>query len=175
VTAITYACGSLAPLELVQLMITTAKLDSRKRCPLAIASNAEWTALHWAAMYHSDSAVLELLIHSHPLAMSTNDNNGRTPLNWVVINSRPATIVSLLCDATNALADRDYAAFAARVHGDVRTIRFLSDPEYARRIAPVLFVCCLKHSQSVTGTTRAPALSLSSSDEYARPEIGVYM
>ena len=36
VTTIMRACWDSAPLELVQLMITKAKLDSRKRCLLAI-------------------------------------------------------------------------------------------------------------------------------------------
>ena len=47
-SAIMRACPNDAPLELVQLMITKAKLDSRKRCLLAIASNyVRNTALHY--------------------------------------------------------------------------------------------------------------------------------
>jgi len=38
-TAIMIACVYSAPLELCQMMITKAKLDSRKRCPLAITSH----------------------------------------------------------------------------------------------------------------------------------------
>jgi len=45
-TAIIVACIDSAPLELVQLMITKAKLDSRKRCLLAAASAHGYTALH---------------------------------------------------------------------------------------------------------------------------------
>ena len=37
-SAIMRACPNDAPLELVQLMITKAKLDSRKRCLLAITN-----------------------------------------------------------------------------------------------------------------------------------------
>jgi len=37
-TAIMIACINSAPLELVQVMITKAKLDSRKRCLLAITN-----------------------------------------------------------------------------------------------------------------------------------------
>ena len=35
-TPVMYACLRLAPLELVQQMITTAKLDPHKRCLLAV-------------------------------------------------------------------------------------------------------------------------------------------
>jgi len=51
ITAFMYACYRSAPLlglELVQLMITKAKLDSRKRCLLAISAN-QWGGLHCAA------------------------------------------------------------------------------------------------------------------------------
>jgi len=37
-TAIMWACIRSAPLELVQLMITKAKLDSKKRCLLAVTA-----------------------------------------------------------------------------------------------------------------------------------------
>jgi len=70
-TAIMRACRSSAPLEIVQVMITMAKLDSRKRCLLAITCNNGLIALHWAAWCHSDPAVLELLIREHPLALSS--------------------------------------------------------------------------------------------------------
>ena len=96
VTAIMLACSRSAPLEFVQVMITKAKLGSRKRCLLAIApSNDRWTALHCAAYSHSDPAVVELLIREHPLALSTTDNSGRTPLQWAT--NSPAA--SLLTDA----------------------------------------------------------------------------
>jgi len=61
-------------------MITKAKLDPRKRCLLAITSNTEKTAFHCAAAFHSDHAVVELLIREHPLALSATYNYGRTPL-----------------------------------------------------------------------------------------------
>jgi len=41
------ACYRSAPLELVQAMITKAKLESRKRCLLAITDIDRWTALHY--------------------------------------------------------------------------------------------------------------------------------
>jgi len=78
-TAIMIACDSSAPLELVQLMITKAKLDPRKRCLLAIADSDGWTALHYAAQCHSDPAVLKLFIREHPLALSATDSSGSTP------------------------------------------------------------------------------------------------
>jgi len=62
-TAIIYACYRSAPLVLVRVMITKVKLDSRKRCLLASTTNyARLTALHYSAMNHNNSAVLELLI-----------------------------------------------------------------------------------------------------------------
>jgi len=125
-TAITLACLTAAPLELVQLMITKAKLDSSKRCLLAITDNEWWTALHWAARFHSDPAVLELLIREHPLALSATDSIGRTPQQYATTWNRPVAIASLLTDATNALDSSDYATLAARVHGDERTLRCLA-------------------------------------------------
>jgi len=68
-TAITWACCYSVPLELVQLMITKAKLDSMKMCLLAIKDSTGWTPLHYAARFHSDPAVFVLLIREHPLAL----------------------------------------------------------------------------------------------------------
>jgi len=62
-TEIMYACLLPVPLELVQLMITRAKLDSRKRCLLTITSSNGWTVLHWAAWRHSDPAVPPFLCY----------------------------------------------------------------------------------------------------------------
>ena len=121
-TAIVLACIYSAPMELVQLMITKAKLDPTKRCLLAITTNYGSTALHRAAINHSDPAVLELLVREHPLALSATTTSGSTPLQYATLNNRPAQIISLLVDATNALASRDYTALAARVHGDRRTL-----------------------------------------------------
>ena len=78
-TAITWACYRSAPLELVQLMITKAKLDPRKRCMLAITANGGWTVLHYAVCYCSDPAVLELLIREHPLALCATYPRDRNP------------------------------------------------------------------------------------------------
>ena len=66
-TPIISSCYKSAPLELVQLMITEAKLDSRKRCLLAITNSSGINALYYAAWKHSDPAVLELLIRENPL------------------------------------------------------------------------------------------------------------
>ena len=139
-TATIYACYCSAPLELVQLIITKAKLDSRKMCLLAIITESnEWTTLHCATNRHSDPAVLELLIREHPLALCAANCDGKTP-------HRPAPFTSLLIDATNALAASDYAALAARVHGDKFALRCLASPSYAARIAVrTSLLLCLKN------------------------------
>jgi len=144
VTAIIYACYGSAPLELYQLMITKAKLDSRKRCLLAITASYGRTALHCAAAEHSDPAVLELLIREHPLAMCATASNGRTPLQNAINYDRSAAITSLLTDATNALAASDYATLATLVHGDERSLRCLalSPDSLAIRVSLLL---CVKH------------------------------
>jgi len=148
------ACHHSAPLELVQLMITKAKLDSRKRCLLAITSHGGWTALHWAACFNRDLAVLELLILEHPLALQTSDSIGRTALQFATLHYRPTPIIFLLVDATNALAVNDYAALAvhdyaalaARVHGSAFALRCLASPSYTARIAVRTSVLlCLKN------------------------------
>jgi len=123
-TAIIYACVA-GQLELVQLMITKAKFDQRKRCLLAITTMYGSTALHCAARFHTDRAVLELLICEHPLALSATDSSGRAPLQRAIQFNKPAPIISLLTDTTNALAAGDYATFATLVHGDERTLRCL--------------------------------------------------
>jgi len=91
------ACSWSAPLELVQLMITKARLDTRKRCLLAIVSHIGRTVLHWA---------FELLIREHPLALCATDGN--TPHRL-----QPTAIISLLTDTTNALAAGYYATSTA--------------------------------------------------------------
>ena len=135
VTALIRACRFDAPLALVQLMITMAKLDSRKRCLLAITGNGGITALHWAAGGHSDPAVLELLIREHPLALSATSISGRTPQQYATDNNRPVAITSLLTDATNVLAAGYFGSLAARVHGYKFALRCLAEPSYAARIA----------------------------------------
>jgi len=144
-TTIMWACIRSAPVELVQLMIAKAKLDSRKRCLLAIiTNNSGRTALHWAACNHSDTAVLELLIREHPLALQTINNFGRTPLQYAVDSNRPAPIISLLTDTTNALAACDYAILATLVHGDERTLPCLAlTPD--RLAVRVSLLLCIKH------------------------------
>jgi len=52
-SAIMIACLNDAPQELYQLMITKAKLDSRKRCLPTVTINNGFTALHCAAWLHS--------------------------------------------------------------------------------------------------------------------------
>jgi len=115
VTALMRACACSAPLKLVKRMITKAKLDPRKRYLLAITDNGGWTPLHWAAVTHSDLAVVELLIREHPLALSATNISGHTPQKVATVYNRPAAAF-LLTDATYALAASDYDALAARVH-----------------------------------------------------------
>ena len=117
-TPIMRACVRSGPLVLVQRMITKAQLDSSKRYLLAITDGGGFTALHFAA-YHCDPAVLELLIREHPLALCSINGYGFTPLQHATAFNRLAHI-SLLTDTTNALAERNFAALAARVHGDER-------------------------------------------------------
>ena len=100
------ACYRSAPLELVQVMLATAKLDSRKRCLLAITAQYGSTAHRWA---RCDPAVLELLIREHPLAQCATDSSGRTPLQNAALYNRSAAITSLLIHATHSLATSDYA------------------------------------------------------------------
>jgi len=153
-TPIMEACFYLAPLELVQLMIAKAKLSERKRCLVAITTNGGNTALHWAACKHSDPAILELLIREHPLALQTTDNYGHTPLQDATFYGRPAAFTSLLVDTTNALAASDYAALAARVHGDERTLRCLAltPDRLAVRVSLLLCLKTVHPDASVTPT-----------------------
>ena len=138
------ACYYSAPLELVQLMITKAKLDLRKRCLLAIIDNGGHTVLHWAASYHGYPAVIELLIREHPLALSATDANDYTPLQFPSFFDRPAPIISLLTEATNALNPGDFSALAARVHGDELTLRCLALTPDRLAIRGTLLLC-IKH------------------------------
>ena len=50
ITTTMIACLLSAPLELFQLMITTAKLDPRKRNLQALTDSLRRTALHWAGL-----------------------------------------------------------------------------------------------------------------------------
>jgi len=86
-----------------------------------------------------------LLIREHPLALSTTDGDGDIPLQDAIAKDRPDPIISLLADATSSLAISDYAALAARVHGDVHAIRrlCLTPAQLAVRVTLLL---CLKHS-----------------------------
>jgi len=142
-TAIMIASCTSAPLELVQLIITKAKLDSRKRRLLAITDNTGFIALFDAAYSHSDPAVVELLIREHPLALSSTNFLVLWNLDW--FRHSPAAIVSLLTDATNALATGDYAALAFLVHGSAFALRCLASPSYATRVAVrTSLLLCLK-------------------------------
>ena len=141
---ITYACARSAPLEVVQLMLTKAKLDSRKRSLLAIVTSGGNTTLRYAAGWHSDPAVVELLIREHPLALCETDDSGNTPQQVATNWNRSAAITSLLTDATNALAASDYAALAARVHCDERTIRCNILPPATLALRTTLLLC-IKH------------------------------
>ena len=152
-TPIMRACVRSAPLVLVQLMITKVKLDPRKRCLLAITCNGGYNVLHYAAGNHGDPAVLELLIRECPLALQTTDGFGRNPPQWTTVHNCPATIRSLLTDATNALFSRDYAALGARVHGSAFALRCLASPSYAARLAfRTSLLLCLKTVYPATPT-----------------------
>ena len=134
-TAIMRNCYHGAPLELVQLMTTKAKLDPRKRCLLAITDvHIGRTGLHAAAWGHRHPAVVELLIREHPLALCATNNYGFTSEQCAIATHSPAAITSLLTGATNALAARDYAALATRVHGDEFALRCLVSSSYAARV-----------------------------------------
>ena len=118
VTVLIYA--SMKSLELVQLMITKAKLDSRKRCLLVVTNQWGETALHYAAYCHGNPAVLELLIREHPLALCATNSDGHTPLQHchATILNHLALVISILADAI--------AALAALVHGDWRALQCLA-------------------------------------------------
>ena len=116
------ACRYSALLELVQLMITKAKLDSRKRCLLVITCD-RWTTIHCAAGWHSDPVFLEFLIREHSLALQTTNSFGITPQQVAIANNHPAAFTSLIAATTNSLAASDYAAL---VHGDESTLRCLA-------------------------------------------------
>ena len=96
---------------------------------------------HFTAMFNSHPAVFELLIREHPLALCPT--SGDTPQQMVTVFNRPAPIISLLTDTTAALAERDYAVLAARVHGNERTINIaILGPRLAARGTLLL---CIKH------------------------------
>ena len=149
-TTFFYACDDRAPLELVQLMLTTAKLDSRKRNVVSINYRHDYTPFHGAAYSHDDPAVLELLIREYPLALCAIDYDGLTPLQeaYLAFHEERPHVLSLLADTTNALASGDFAVLAARVHGDSSAIRRLcplsafSPSRFAVRIELLL---CIKH------------------------------
>ena len=156
-----FACRHSAPLELVQLMITKAKLDERKRCLLAITTSDGNAALHCAARRHSDPAVAELLIRELPLALCATTDYDRTPLQIATLYNRSAPFTSRLTDATNSLAASDYAALAARVHGSAFALRCLASPSYAARIAFCsLLLLCLKTVHPDVSVTYAEPLDL---------------
>ena len=91
-TPIMFACRIYsAPLELVQLMITKAKLDSRKRCLLAITHVTGRAALRIAALWYHDPTVLK-----HPLELCATSSEGNTPLQYATRSRRPALILSIL-------------------------------------------------------------------------------
>ena len=85
VTAIMVACSSRAPLELVQLMITKAKLDPRKRCLLVIVEKSGRTALHFVRM----SAALD------PMALCATATRYGTSLEVARRHRHPASVMSV--------------------------------------------------------------------------------
>jgi len=112
------------------------------------------------------------LIREYPLALCvTSSSNHWTPLQYAyddddhddVFNppqpERSASIISLLTDTTNVLESRDFAALAARVHGDTHTIRrlCLTPSRLAAEDVSVLLLLCFKH---VTHAPVTPAVPL---------------
>ena len=71
-------------------MITTTKLDPRKRCLLDITSEYGGTVLHYTASHHSDPAVLELLIREHQLALCATDRKGTLPCRSTTSTTTPS-------------------------------------------------------------------------------------
>ena len=87
------------------------------------------TALHYAAR-HRDPAVLKLLIQENPRVLLATDHFGCNPRDYVhdffyqCLVECPSAIVSLLNDATDCLAARDFAALAELVDGDEQELRY---------------------------------------------------
>jgi len=118
--AVQLACLNSAPLELFQLMIAKAKLDTRKRPLLvtSLASSGESAAvITYAASCHGDTAVLELLIREDPLGLIA-PTRFMSPLQAAIHFERPDEFIALRRDATAALESCDYPDLAALVHGD---------------------------------------------------------
>jgi len=161
------ACRLSAPLDLVQLMIATgtAKLDTRKRCLLAMSYSNAVTPLHFAAASCNEPAVLELLIREHPLALCATTGWGRTPLQLATLYNHLDPIINLLRDTAAALASRSFAALAGRVHGDSHTLR---------RLCLALPACCRGPSRAPPAVPQARALDRLPYDrvgDHARPRI----
>jgi len=131
-----WACMRSATLPLVQLMIAKAKLDSRKRRLQAIADCDDYTVLHWAAASPPFSSS-----SSTSTCGATSSYNGNTPLQLVLYYNRSDPIISLLVATTAALAPRDFAAPAFRVHGDERTLRCLALSPSSLAVRAELLLC----------------------------------
>jgi len=144
IAAIMMACYHSAPLELYQVMITKAKLDQGKRCLLAIAHCRGDAVLRYAAWFHPDPAVFELLISEHPLGLQTVGSSCHTPQQTATVHRNTAPMISLLTDTADVLAAGYFAALAARVHGDERTLRRLAlSPD--RLTVRVTLLLCVEH------------------------------
>jgi ankyrin repeat protein len=66
------------------------------------------TALHWAAVYNSNAAVILELLKAYPEAAREKSNNGNLPLHWAAMkNSNAAVILELLKAYPEAAREKD--------------------------------------------------------------------
>ena len=121
-------------------MVTKAQLDPRKSgLRSTVDHKAGFTALQFAAMKRNDPAVLEFFFASYPLALIAP----LAPLLIATACNRPEPIIALLAATSNALASRDFATLAARVHTDSSSIN-LAILGPARLLTRVSILICLK-------------------------------
>ena len=133
-----WASHKSAPLGLVHLMLTKARLDSKKRSLLAMVNQHGLTALHIAIRSNvwlskpaeiELAAVLDLLIHSRPPMLLATTNEGKTLLQ--LARYHPALIRSLLETATNKYKVQlvvDEVCLKFEVPRDIMNLRDLRVP-----------------------------------------------
>ena len=93
------------------------------------------------------------MIREHSLALCATDSHNCTPLRLATFHNRPAQLISLLVDAT--------AALAARVHGSAFALRCLASPSYSARLAVrTSLLLCLKNTHPDVPATPTEPLSL---------------
>ncbi len=78
-----YACWNVAPLEVIQALIT-ASPDSIK-----VEDSARWLPLHRACYYYASLNVLNLLIESYPEGIDHLNKKEETPLDILKKKSMP--------------------------------------------------------------------------------------